>query len=314
MKKILSLILALAISFSMCITVFADENTSNFVPANDSTFEGVTDVNKTSWFRLTHSKGGSKTGISIKTDGGHSGSNYVSVDIEKSWYSPAINFFPYVQEAAKAESYESSFRVAFYARSNKKDVHGKKAILVRGLESDVMEDNDSFNISDKGSGNFYGTISATVSDPDDNGWVYVVTEAFEVEPDYLKEDGHNWWFCFDNLTSGSVLDIDDFSVTLDSEYEEPEEPVDVEPKTEISYLTDEAKSNAFPAAEKDDIIENNPSSDNKGENSTTSAPSDGITDTAENSGNYTAIYVAVPVCLLLIAGAVAFVVVSKKKK
>ncbi len=314
MKKILSLILAIVISTAMCITVFADEDTTNFVPEKDSTLEGVTNVKDTSWFRLTHGKGGNTDGISIKTDGGHSGANYVSAEVSKAWYSPAINFFPYVQAAAEAESYESSFRIAFYARSSTKDISAKKSILVRCLEADVMDDNETFTLSDRGSGNFYGSIYATISDPDNNGWVYVVTEAFEVDPDYLKEDNHTWWFCFDTLTENSVLDIDDFSVFLDSEYEEPEDAVEVEPKTDISYLTDDAKANAFPAAEKEDLIGNVPSGSN-GENSATAtdAPSNGLTDTTE-SGNYTALYIAVPVCLLLAAGAVAFTVVSKKKK
>lgn len=314
MKKILSLILAIVISTVMCITVFADEDTSNYVPAKDSTLEGVTNVKDTSWFRLTHGKGGNTDGISIKTDGGHSGTNYVSAEVSKAWYSPAINFFPYVQAAAEAEGYDSSFRVAFYARSSTKDINAKKSILVRCLEEDVMEDNETFVLSDMGNGNFYGSISATISDPDDKGWVYVVTEAFEVDPDYLKEGNHTWWFCFDTLTENSVLDIDDFSVFLDSEYEEPDQEVEVEPNTEISYLTDEAKANAFPATEKDDLVENVPS-DSNGENSATATdtPSDGLTGTTE-SGNYTALYIAVPVCVLLVAGAVAFIVVSKKKK
>ena len=309
MKKFISLIAATLILSVSCIPVFAEKNAGttahNYVDAKNSGFEGVSSITETAWFRLTHSAGGSTTGIEIKTDGGHTGKNYIQAKIEQSWYSPAINIYPFLKEAG-----EGTYRIAVYIRSSSSSFTPKNFFVVRGKEADITDSEVFPFIGEKSDGNFYGTSAGKAGDPDENKWILFVSEPFDVDPETLDGE-HFWWFCLDNLPSGTTLDFDDFGIYSDGEFEDPNEVVEEVVKTDISYLTEDAISGAFPAAAKADVV-NPPPAD-----STQTAPTNTNTTPApgtENSaGNYLLVYILVPVCVLIAAGAIGFVVVKKKK-
>lgn len=312
MKKFVSVIAAALILSLCCLPVFAEKENkitaTNLVDSKNSGFEDASSLSDTGWFRLTSQNGGNATGLELKTDGGHTGKNYIQASIEKSWFSPAINIYPFLKEAGAG-----TYRIAVYMRSSDPSFNGKKAFVVRGKEADICESTDDFpGIADKGGKSYYGVTYGASGDPDENKWILFVSEPFEVLDESLEGD-HTWWFCVDTLKDNTTLDFDDFGIYRDEEFEDPNEEPDEEiVKTDISYLTEGTIADAFPAAEKADIATPAPdSADNNG------AANGGTTVTpapAESKGNnYLLVYILVPVCVLVVAGAVGFIVVKKKK-
>lgn len=308
MKKFVSIIAAALILSLSCLPVFAEKEggitAENYVDAKNSGFEDAKSITDTGWFRLVSSTGGDTNGIELKTDGGHTGKNYIQAKIEQSWYSPAINIYPFLKEAG-----EGTYRIAVYMRSSDPSFAGKSAFVVRGKEADISGTDVFPFIVDRGSGNFYGSTSATCGDPDENKWILFVSTPFDVDPESLIDD-HSWWFCVDTLKKDTTLDFDDFGIYRDDEFEDPNDEVEEMVKTDISYLTEDAVSKAFPAAEKTEIVTPAPDNNNgtaNGGTNTTPAP-------ATKSGNsYLLVYILVPVCVLIAAGAAGFIIVKKKK-
>lgn len=309
MKKFVSVIAAALILSLSCLPVFAEKEggitAENYVDAKNSGFEDAKSITDTGWFRLTTSTGGDTNGIELKTDGGHTGKNYIQAKIEQSWYSPAINIYPFLKEAG-----EGTYRIAVYMRSNNPSFSGASSFVVRGKSTDISGTDVFPFIVDKSNGNFYGFTLGTCGDPDENKWILFVSAPFDVDPESLKDD-HSWWFCVDTLKENTTLDFDDFGIYRDDEFEDPNEDVEEEMvKTDISYLTEDAVSKAFPAAEKTDIVTPAPDNNNgtaNGGTNTTPAP-------ATKSGNsYLLVYILVPVCVLIAAGAAGFIIVKKKK-
>ncbi len=252
MKKFLTIILAFAIIFCMLVSVHAEES-SNLIDATNSGFEDAADVKSTKWYKLINAYGNSQpsdslyTNITIKTDGGHTGNNYISMTAEMSWYSPSINIYPYIAEAG-----EDSYVISFWYKSNKSLKISR--LLTRGLKSDVNEEQGVYtpDIVDAGNSNYYGIIKGSSTDPDENGWCCFVSETFDIVEEQLNGD-HNWWFCLDQLPATSdaplTLDIDDFVICPESEFEIPEAAEKKEISAELTYITDEVKKNVFPVAE-----------------------------------------------------------------
>lgn len=312
MKKFVSVIAAALILSLSCLPVFAEKEggitAANYVDAKNSGFEDAKSITDTGWFRLTSQGGGSTAGIELKTDGGHTGKNYIQAKIEQSWYSPAINIYPFLKEAG-----EGTYRIAVYMRSSDSSFAGKSAFVVRGKEADISESGDFPNIADKSDKNYYGVTKGSSGDPDENKWILFVSDPFDVSAETLEGD-HTWWFCVDTLKKDTTLDFDDFGIYRDDEFEDPNEEAPEEiVKTDISYLTEDTISNAFPAAEKADIVTPAPdggtSTDttNGGGTDTTPAP------TTESGNSYLLVYILVPVCVLIAAGAAGFIIVKKKK-
>ena len=316
MKKYLSLLLTVILlvsSFAIAsITAFAEPDESsdvNKVDAVNAGFEGVTDVKQTKWYKLVDSKGDSAksdanfSGISIKTDGGHTGNNYLSMSADKSWYSPSINIYPFLKEAGAG-----SYIISFWYRIDVKHTL-KNQFLIRGLEADVYPDPDEFypDIQPKTGGNYYAYLSGS-SENTGEEWLYYVSEPFEVVDEQFDGD-HNWWFCLDNFpNSAFVFDIDDFSIVNEDDFEEPSG--EETPDTELTYLTSEMEANIFPAV--------TPGSYNTGADSsvpTPTATTDG-TLTTQKDGMSTTTVVLISAAAFVVAGIAAAVitVLVKKKK
>ena len=244
MKKIiLSLLLICAL---LTVAVSAAEAT-NLVDEKNAGFEGVTDIKDSKWFRLINSNGenggaGIKQGISIKTDGGHTGSNYVSVECESSWYSPSINIFPFIKAAGAGD-----YVISFWIRMSE----GAKLpsqLLVRATAKDVVEEGGIY-ITNRNNGNNFATIPATY-EAEENGWSLFVSETISIDASEIAKN-HSWWLCMDSLSG--TMDVDDFAITRDEDFELPDLPdvvITPEPKanTELSYLTEEVKNNALDAS------------------------------------------------------------------
>lgn len=310
MKKFVSVIAAALILALSCMPAFAAKEggitATNLVDAKNSGFEDASSITDTGWFRLVSQGGGSTAGIELKTDGGHTGKNYIQAKIEQSWYSPAINIYPFLKAAG-----EGTYRIAVYMRSSDSSFSGKSAFVVRGKEADISESEVFPYIADKRDKNYYGISKGTSGEADENKWILFVSEPFDVEAESLEGD-HTWWFCVDTLKKDTTLDFDDFGIYRDDEFEDPnEEPAEEMVKTDISYLTEDTISGAFPAAEKADIV--TPAPDGNG----TTAPNGGTdvtpAPTTEKGNSYLLVYILVPVCVLVAAGAAGFIIVKKKK-
>lgn len=307
MKKFVSVIAAALILSLSCLPVFAEKEggitAENYVDAKNSGFEDAKSITDTVWFRLVSSTGGDTNGIELKTDGGHTGKNYIQAKIEQSWYSPAINIYPFLKEAG-----EGTYRIAVYMRSSSSSFVPKNFFVVRGKEADITDSEVFPFIGEKSDNNFYGTPPGKSGDPDDNKWILFVSEPFDVDPETLEGE-HFWWFCLDNLPTDITLDFDDFGIYRDDEFEDPNEKVEEEMvKTDISYLTEDAVSKAFPAAEKTEIVTPAPDNNNgtaNGGTNTTPAPA--------TKNSHLLVFILVPVCVLIAAGAAGFIIVKKKK-
>lgn len=251
MKKIFSLIIVFIVVLCFFMPVHAEE-VPNLLDSINSGFEGVTDLKDTKWYKLFNAYGNSKAsdelykGIEIKNNGGHTGDNYISMTAEMSWYSPSLNVYPFIAEAG-----EDSYVISFWYKSSSSLKVSR--ILLRGLATDAYEEKGVYmpDIAAVGNGNHYGVITGTSTDPDENGWRCFVSQTFDVVSEQLKGE-HNWWFCLDQLPakSGSpfTLDIDDFVICSEAEFEIPEGAEKKVYSAELSYISDDLKNNAFPVA------------------------------------------------------------------
>jgi hypothetical protein len=294
-------------------------NEDSIVSEKDSTFESATDVKSTNWYKLTDAYGSSRnspnmyTGVSIGTDGGHTGKKYISMSLSQSWHSPSINIHPILKAAG-----ENTYVLSFWYRANID--FNINAFLLRGLASDAYEEAEyDISILPKGSGNQYATIEGSTISMKDSDWKCFYSEPFEFAAEQMATD-YNWWFCLDQLKASSdkplILDIDDFIIVPEESFEEPEDPNDIEISTDIAYLTDELIKNAFPKF-----------SLNSGTSApgatlapgTTPAPSLDSTTNTNNGGSgesNVAVTVIITVAVFAVTLAGSFVVVKlvKKKK
>ncbi len=320
MKKYLSLFVTVVMLLSSFIfgslTLLAEPEEgaeTNKIDASNAGFEDVTDIKQTNWYKLVDSKGNSAenaenyTGISIKTDGGHTGKNYLSISADKSWYSPAINIYPYIKEAGAG-----TYVVSFWYRL---DVNHalKNYFLVRGLESDAYEESDGYypNITSKDQGNFYSQMTGSVTDTGEE-WKCFISDPFEVVEEQFDAD-HNWWFCLDNLpNSAFVLDIDDFSIVSEDDFEDPTE--EDMPETDLTYLTSEVESNIFPAVTPNGS--NNSNSAQSSDTNNNAAQQSNMPENELTSNNKTVPVIIIAIVTFVVVGIAAAVVVTiiQKKK
>ena len=241
MKKFLVFTLILAICFASFITVYADEEDGNIVDSANSGFENVTSIEETKWFRLIDSFGDAKqkdlTGMTIKTDGGNTGTNYLSMSGDKSWYSPSINLYPFFKEAGAGE-----YVITFFFRSEQKTPQSFK---VRGLVTDMEESEDDEItgfpcLIDKGGSNYFRSFSGALTD--NGGWFFFESDYLEVTEENIADEHHNWWFALaDMVNSKFTIDIDDFKIVPVDEYVSP----NAIKETNISYLKPEVLENVF---------------------------------------------------------------------
>ena len=243
MKKLLAMLLMLVLSFSCFISVYADEDDGNIIDSANSGFENATNIEDTKWFRLIDSFGDSKqknlTDITIKTDGGNTGKNYLSMTGDKSWYSPSINLYPFLKEAGPGE-----YVISYYLRCEKKI---PESFMIRGLKSDMEPATDDEEVSgfpaliDKGSSNYFRSFPGTITD--NGGWTYFESDYIEVTEENLAND-HNWWFVLGSMVNSKfTVDIDDFKIIPVDDYVSPNAIKD----TTISYLKPDVIENAFEA-------------------------------------------------------------------
>lgn len=244
MKKLSVLLLAIILCFTFFISVNAEEeNENNIIDAVNATFESATKIEDTKWFRLIDAFGDSKgknlVDIEIKTDGGNTGNNYLSMTGDKSWYSPSINLYPFFKDAGPGE-----YLITYYIRCEKKI---PESFMVRGLKSDMEEATDDEELTgfpclqDRGSSNYYRSFSGTVTD--NGGWHYFESDIIEVTEENLSKD-HNWWFVLGSMVNSTfTVDIDDFVIISAEDYESPNAIGD----TKISYLTPDVIDNVLDA-------------------------------------------------------------------
>jgi hypothetical protein len=275
----------------------------NLVTAIDSSFEGNTAINKTKWYKLTDaygsSKGASYNRIEIKGDGGHTGTNYLSTYCSQSWHSPSINIHPFLKASG-----ENTYVISFWYKSDAS--LNISRFVIRGLESDSIESKDyDISIVPKGSGNFYGELAGSTTTIDGSDWKCFVSDPFELSADQITDD-FNWWFCLDQLPAPITIDIDDFIIVPESSFEYPEEEIEDELKTDITYLTDEVKNNV--------IAKYTPSA-NATPAPDAQTPADDNANTAKETANYTAtIIISSAVFVVAFTGSFFTVKAFKKKK
>ena len=207
MKKFVSVIAAALILSLSCLPVFAEKEggitAENYVDAKNSGFEDAKSITDTVWFRLVSSTGGDTNGIELKTDGGHTGKNYIQAKIEQSWYSPAINIYPFLKEAG-----EGTYRIAVYMRSSSSSFVPKNFFVVRGKEADITDSEVFPFIGEKSDNNFYGTPPGKAGAPDDNKWILFVSEPLKAS----ISGGSALTIC--RLTLHLILTISEFTVTM----------------------------------------------------------------------------------------------------
>jgi len=315
------LIVLSVIALIVCsLTVYADNSENSIMGKENTTFEGVTDVKATKWFKLIDAYGDSKgasgnyESIKIKTDGGHSGKNYLSMTADKSWYSPAINCYPFFKEAG-----EGTYIVSFYFRCSVSSYNPRKAILFRGLEGDCMEDSD-YNpyIKPQSGNNYYASINGTIGAPDEKGWMCFVSEPFDVMEDEFDGD-HNWWFCVDNLPNESfTYDIDDFVIALEDEFEDPNYVPEEKNPTELTYLTQEVKSSVIPKVDANKAKKDTEKHANESDVTETAAPTVTASPTpeattSEENGLSTGVTIIIALAALIICGGSAYCITNMIK-
>ncbi len=314
MKKLIPLFII--ISLMLCSFSVSAEETPNLVNAINSDFESATTVQDTEWYKLVDAFGSTTTltgiynNISIKNDGGHDGNNYISMSSTKAWYSPSINIYPYISEAG-----EDSYVISFWYRANNSLT--LKHFCIRGLQSDSYSDGGEFqpDIVNKGNGNYYAVINGSSTKADLNGWKFFVSNPIEVVGEQF-DGNHNWWFCLDQLPASTdaplVFDIDGFNICSELDFEMPEELIEKDIVTDITYLTEEITSNA--------IIPSDESAQPETEATPTAAPvlSPTATPDAQNKNNgsdYTLpIIIGASVFVISAVATVVVLKVAKKKK
>ncbi len=299
MKKFITFLLMIVLCLSFVVGVNAEENESNIIDEVNSGFESATKIEDTKWFRLVDAFGDSKSknlvDIQIKTDGGNSGSNYLSMTGNKSWYSPCLNLYPFFKEAGPGE-----YIIAYYLRCEKKV---PESFMIRGLKTDMDPASDDEEITgfpsliDKGSSNYFRSFPGTVTD--NGGWVYFESDIIEVTEDNIKDDHHNWWFVLGSMVNVQfTVDIDDFVIIKADDYESPNAIGD----TDISYLTPDVMDNALEAIIPS-VTEAPPSATQK--------PADPVTVTNETD---ITLYVCLGIGLVSVVAIVPMVIIKLKKK
>lgn len=298
MKKFLAFVLIFVLIFSCLITVYADEEDGNIVDSANSGFENIQSIEETDWFRLVDSFGNSRkkdlTDITIKTDGGNTGNNYLSMTGDKSWYSPSINLYDFFKEAGAGE-----YVITYYIRSEQKV---PESFMVRGLKSDmeeIEEDEDPTGfpgLIDRGQSNYYRSFPGTLTD--NGGWFYFESDPIEVTEENLSKD-HNWWFVFGTMLNKKfTIDLDDFKIFALDDYVSPYQIKD----TEVSYLKSEVVENVFEA-----VI---PLQENVTDPPTQTQAPNGDNNGATDITLYACIGIGVLACLV----AVPVLVIKKKNK
>ncbi len=303
MKKLLSIALILILSFSCFITVYADEEDGNIIDNVNSGFENVTNIEDTQWFRLIDSFGDSKqknlTDLTIKTDGGNTGSNYLSMTGNKSWYSPSLNLYPFFKEAGPGE-----YVISYFLRCEKKV---PESFMIRGLKSDMEEtesDDDEITgfpcLIDKGQSNYFRSFPGTLTD--NGGWFFFESDYIEVTEENLADEHHNWWFVLGTMVNSQfTVDIDDFKIIPVDDYVSPNAVKD----TDISYLKPDVIENAFDAV----IPLQTQAPSATTEPTQTEAPSNPVTEKTDIT-----LYVCMGIGVLAVLVAVPVLVIKKKKK
>lgn len=304
MKKLLAIALIAVLCFSCFISVSAEpeEDDGNIIDSANSGFENVTNVSETKWYRLMDSYGDSKfkdiSSLTIKTDGGSTGNNYLSMTGNKSWFSPSINLYPFFKEAGPGE-----YVISYYLRCDKK-VPG--SFMIRGLESDLdkLEDGEEPSgfpcLVDKGGDNYFRSYPGTLTDND--RWFFFESDYIEVTEENLADEHHNWWFVLGSLVNSQfTVDIDDFKIISVDDYVSP----NAVKETKISYLNADVIENAFAAAapQKTDA----PSASSAP--TQTEAPTPTVTEKTDIT-----LYVCIGIGVLAVAVAVPVLVIKKKKK
>lgn len=303
MKKLLAIALIVMLCCSCFITVLADEDDDSIVNSANSGFENVTSIEQTDWFRLIDSFGDSKqkdlTDMTIKTDGGATGSNYLSMTGNKSWFSPSINLYPFFKEAGAGE-----YVITFFFRCEQKTPASFK---IRGLKTDMVESEGGEeeivgfpSLIDKGGSNYFRNFSGTLTD--NGGWFFFESDYLEVTEENIADEHHNWWFALaDMLNSKFTIDIDDFKITPVDDYVSP----NAIKETKISYLSADVIENAFAATapQKTDA----PSASKAP--TQTEAPTPTVTEKTDIT-----LYVCIGIGVLAVLVAVPVLVIKKKKK
>ena len=301
MKKLLAIALIAVLCFSCFISVSAEEDDTNIIDSANSGFENVTNVSETKWYRLMDSYGDSKfkdiSSLTIKTDGGSTGNNYLSMTGNKSWFSPSINLYPFFKEAGPGE-----YVISYYLRCDKK-VPG--SFMIRGLESDLdkLEDGEEPSgfpcLVDKGGDNYFRSYPGTLTDND--RWFFFESDYIEVTEENLADEHHNWWFVLGSLVNSQfTVDIDDFKIISVDDYVSP----NAVKETKISYLNADVIENAFEA-----VIP----LQSEASNNTNTQPSEPIVNEIKKPTDIT-LYVCIGIGALAVLVAVPVLVIKKKKK
>lgn len=239
MKKYI-ITFALIIVLAVCsMNVFADEETPNLINALNSSFEGTNSVESTVWFTLTDSFGDSQkrntNKLIVKSGKAYEGENYLAFEGGQSWNSASINLYPFFKEAGPGE-----YLIIMRIRIDKTP----KKFYIRCLSTDVDEERiDQFPcVTARGSGNYYATHNL-ISTPDAE-WTQLMSDPIEITEEAIRDEHHNWWFCFGDLEANKGFDLDAFQIIPASEYEDP----NILPDTELNYLDAETKENIISVA------------------------------------------------------------------
>ena len=302
MKKLLAIALIVMLCCSCFITVLADEDDDSIVNSANSGFENVTSIEQTDWFRLIDSFGDSKqkdlTDITIKTDGGATGSNYLSMTGNKSWFSPSINLYPFFKEAGPGE-----YVITYYLRCEKKV---PESFMIRGLKSDMDEEANADEINgfpsliDKGQSNYFRSFPGTLID--NGGWFFLESDYLDVTEENLEDEHHNWWFVLGTMVNSQfTVDIDDFKITPIDDYVSP----NAIKETNVTYLNKDVIENAFDAVIP---LKTDAPSASKAPTQT-EAPTPTVTEKTDIT-----LYVCIGIGTLAVLVAVPVLVIKKKKK
>lgn len=204
MKKALVIVLLLAmmglvfpsVDFPLSSTVYA-EAAPNLLTGTQGTFESGSIP--AGWFAF----GGGT--LSASSTVSHSGSYALKLaGRTQTWYSPALNIYDTIK-ANGAGTYFLSIWVYVDALASSP---GTGRLVIRGASS---ADENSF-ILNKGSGNYYGVLTSTISTPV-NTWTNYTASLEVLESDLTRETG-TFNFMIDYLagSAGQNLYFDDVSI------------------------------------------------------------------------------------------------------
>lgn len=245
MKKLLSVILALAIVFSMAITAFAE--VENFA-------EGI------KWGKGIAGGVSEKDGVTTATG------------IDAAYRSPFIDILPAVKKALGTDT-DAELMIKFSIRANFTEGNEGEILsarpLLRGgsvaaeeIESwneayDEAVDGEEFFYSDP-DGNIMKYLASGI-DITDEEWTTIVIE-FEVNDAIVNCDMvKNWNFCIDNISNFEIIESLEFKNFILSTYDESlleeDEPED-EPADEPEEDEDEDEGTANSGADVENFAEN----------------------------------------------------------